>query len=106
MPHSTSRSLVPAFAPARDVSLAVKPASELALASPISIRIEPTFERLSYHLGIFVSFQLEFCNALIKEYRDQQSHEIFHRTFLKCRFAIHPFVFVPLLKEQIVNAKH
>ena len=51
MPHSTSRSLVPAFAPARDVSLAVKPASELALASPISIRIEPTFERLRYHLG-------------------------------------------------------
>ena len=51
MPHSTSRSLVPAFAPARDVSLAVKPASELALDSPISIRIEPTFERLRYNLG-------------------------------------------------------
>ena len=51
MPHSTSRSLVPAFAPDRDVSLSVKPASELALDSPISIRIEPTFERLRYHLG-------------------------------------------------------
>ena len=51
MPHSTSRSLVPAFASDRDVSLSVKPASELALDSPISIRIEPTFERLRYHLG-------------------------------------------------------
>ena len=51
MPHSTSRSLVPAFAPDRDVSLSVEPASELALVSPISIRIEPTFERLRYHLG-------------------------------------------------------
>ena len=51
MPHSTSRSLVPAFATDRDVSLAVKLASELALVSPISIRIEPTFERLRYHLG-------------------------------------------------------
>ena len=54
MPHSTSRSLVPAFATDRDVSLSVKLASELALVSPISIRIEPTFERLRYHLGTCV----------------------------------------------------
>ena len=64
MPHSTSRSLVPAFAPDRDVSLAVKPASELALVSPISIRIEPTFERLRYHLGMCVFYQPESYNAL------------------------------------------
>ena len=51
MPHSTSRSLVPAFAPDRDVSLAVKLTSGLALVDPISIRIESTFERLRYHLG-------------------------------------------------------
>jgi len=63
MPHSTSRSLVPAFAPDRDVSLSVKPASELALDSPISIRVEPTFERLRYHLGTCVSYQLELYKA-------------------------------------------
>ena len=70
MPHSTSRSLVPAFAPDRDVSLAVKPASGLALVSPISIRIEPTFERLRYNLGMCVSCQPEFYTALREEGKD------------------------------------
>ena len=51
LPRGTTGSLGPAFAPDRDVSLSVKPASELALVDPISIRIEPTFERLRYHLG-------------------------------------------------------
>ena len=68
MPHSTSRSLVPAFAPDRDVSLAVKLASELALVSPISIRIEPTFERLRYHLGMCVLFQLHIERFLISDF--------------------------------------
>ena len=51
MPLSTAGSLGPAFATARPVGLAVKPASALALVPALSKRGEPTFELLRYALG-------------------------------------------------------
>ena len=51
MPHSTAGSLGPAFATARPVGLAVKPASALALVPALAKRGEPTFELLRYFLG-------------------------------------------------------
>ena len=51
MPHSTAGSLGPAFAAARPVGLAVRPACALALAPALSKRGEPTFELLRYALG-------------------------------------------------------
>ena len=105
MPHSTSRSLVPAFAPDRDVSLAVKLASELALVSPISIRIEPTFERLRYHLGTCVSCQPEFCRALKDEDGNPQFLETVHTISLICRFESRLFVCVHSLRVETVFAR-
>ena len=51
MPRSTAGSLGPAFATARPVGLAVKPASALALVPALAKRGEPTFELLRYILG-------------------------------------------------------
>ncbi len=51
MPHSTAGSLGPAFAAARPVGLAVRPACALALDTALSKRGEPTFELLRYALG-------------------------------------------------------
>ena len=51
MPLSTAGSLGPAFATARPVGLAVRPASALALAPALAKRGEPTFELLRYFLG-------------------------------------------------------
>jgi hypothetical protein len=51
LPLGTTGSLSPAFAPARDVSLAVKLPSAFALLRAISNRTEGTFERLRYSLG-------------------------------------------------------
>ena len=51
MPLSTAGSLGPAFATARPVGLAVKPASALALVPALAKRGEPTFELLRYILG-------------------------------------------------------
>ena len=51
MPRSTAGSLGPAFAPARPVGLAVRPACALALKTALSKRGEPTFELLRYLLG-------------------------------------------------------
>jgi hypothetical protein len=51
MPHSTAGSLGPAFATARPVGLAVRPAYALALCPAIAKRGEPTFELLRYILG-------------------------------------------------------
>ena len=51
MPRSTAGSLGPAFATARPVGLAVRPASALALAPALAKRGEPTFELLRYVLG-------------------------------------------------------
>ena len=51
MPHSTAGSLGPAFAAARPVGLAVRPACALALAPALAKRGEPTFELLRYALG-------------------------------------------------------
>ena len=106
MPHSTSRSLVPAFATDRDVSLAVKLASELALVSPISIRIEPTFERLRYHLGILFSCHWEFCNAWMEEDKGPQFLETVHMISLKRRFANLLFACVRSLPIGSSFAKH
>ena len=51
MPCSAAGSLGPAFAPARPVGLAVRPACALALKTALSKRGEPTFELLRYLLG-------------------------------------------------------
>ena len=51
MPLSTAGSLGPAFAAARPVGLAVRPACALALAPALAKRGEPTFELLRYLLG-------------------------------------------------------
>ena len=51
MPRSAAGSLGPAFAPARPVGLAVRPACALALKTALSKRGEPTFELLRYLLG-------------------------------------------------------
>ena len=51
MPLSTAGSLGPAFATARPVGLAVRPACALALVPALSKRGEPTFELLRYFLG-------------------------------------------------------
>ena len=51
MPRSTAGSLGPAFAAARPVGLAVRPACALALAPALAKRGEPTFELLRYLLG-------------------------------------------------------
>ena len=51
MPRSTAGSLGPAFATARPVGLAVRPASALALAPALAKRAEPTFGLLRYALG-------------------------------------------------------
>lgn len=47
-PLSTAGSLGPAFAAARPVGLAVRPACALALAPALAKRGEPTFELLRY----------------------------------------------------------
>ena len=51
LPYGTTGSLGPAFAPARLVSLTVKPPYTLTLKSTISDRAEGTFARLRYTLG-------------------------------------------------------
>ena len=51
LPRSATGSLSPAFAPARDVSLAVKLPYAFALKSVISNHAEGTFGRLRYLLG-------------------------------------------------------
>ena len=51
LPHRTTGSLCPAFAPARSVSLAVKHPYANALVSAIADRAEGTLERLRYFLG-------------------------------------------------------
>ena len=51
MPLFAAGSLGHAFAPARPVGLAVRPACALALATALSKRGEPTFELLRYPLG-------------------------------------------------------
>ena len=51
MPLSTAGSLGPAFAAARPVGLAVRPACALALAPALAKRGEPTFELLRYLFG-------------------------------------------------------
>ena len=50
-PLTTIGSLSPAFASARPVSLAVKPAYAFARHHTISDRVKLTFERLRYSLG-------------------------------------------------------
>src|SRR6266851_10390165 len=51
LPHATTGSLCPAFAPARHVCLTVKLPYAIALKSLISIQAEGTFGRLRYLLG-------------------------------------------------------
>ena len=51
LPFGTTGSLSPAFAPARLVGLAVKPACTLAFKRTVADRPERTFERLRYSLG-------------------------------------------------------
>ena len=51
MPHSTAGSLGPAFATARPVGLAVRPAYALALVRMIANHAEQTFELLRYFFG-------------------------------------------------------
>jgi hypothetical protein len=51
IPHSTTGSLGPAFAPARLVGLAVRLAYIHILEHPIANRAEPTFALLRYSLG-------------------------------------------------------
>ena len=51
LPHGTTGSLSPAFAPARRVCLAVKHPYAYALVSAIADRAEGTLGRLRYHLG-------------------------------------------------------
>ncbi len=51
LPCSATGSLSPAFAPARVVSLAVKPASAIALYCTVAKRAERTFESLRYVFG-------------------------------------------------------
>ena len=50
LPHGTTGSLGPAFASARLVGLAVRPACAHATRRTISNRAEPTLGRLRYHL--------------------------------------------------------
>ena len=49
--HHTTGSLTPTFVTARPVSLAVRLAFAFALLSTVSVRAEPTFERLRYSFG-------------------------------------------------------
>ena len=51
LPHRTTGSLCPAFAPARRVCLAVKHPYANALDSAIADRAEGTLERLRYSFG-------------------------------------------------------
>ena len=51
LPLATTRSLRPAFAPARLVGLTVKPPFAFALVTLISNQREVTFARLRYSLG-------------------------------------------------------
>ena len=51
LPRGTTGSLSPTFVPARPVRLAVKLAYAFTLKSTISVRAEPTFERLRYSFG-------------------------------------------------------
>ena len=51
LPLSTIRSLRPAFAPDRAVTLSVKPPYAFTLDAPISVRDKGTFAHLRYSLG-------------------------------------------------------
>ena len=51
LPLSTIRSLRPAFAPDRAVTLSVKPPYAFTLDAPISVRDKGTFAHLRYRLG-------------------------------------------------------